>query len=345
MNDAHDGPRQLIAWTVGLVVAVILIGWALYLARQVLVLIYVSVLLAIGFGPLVRLIERQKVLPIGTRIPRWLAILIVYLGILAIAGGIALAVMPPLVTQAREFARHAPELVDRGQRDLIAHHGPREPKSFGEIVQQAPPASDVVGTAITTVWGVFGGLLGLVSVLILTFYLLVDADEVFAAIVRLFPRHRRLRVHAVSRQIASKVSAWLVGQLILAAIIGTSSVLWLGLLGIPYFYVLALIAAVGEMIPMVGPILSAIPGIAVAFGISWKYAVAVAALYLAQQQLEANVLVPKMMERQVGLTPVTVMVSLLLGGAVLGIPGAILAVPTAAILQVVFQELVSEETS
>ena len=345
MADEPEGPRQLIAWTVGLVVAVVAAAWAAYLARQVLVLIYVSVLLAIGFGPLVRLIERQSVLPIGTRIPRWLAILIVYLGILAIVAGIGLAVAPPLVTQARELAGQTPELIDRAQRYLMAHHVLTQRKTFGEIVQQAPPASDVVGTAITTVWGVFGGMLGLVSVLILTFYLLVDSEAVFAGIVRLFPRQRRLRVHAVSRQIATKVSAWLVGQLILAAIIGTSSVLWLGLLGIPYFYVLALIAAVGEMIPMVGPILSAVPGIAVAFGISWKYAVAVAGLYLLQQQLEANILVPKLMERQVGLTPVTVMVALLLGGALLGIPGAILAVPTAAILQVVFQELMSEETS
>jgi len=342
MADESEDPRQLIAWTVALVAAVIAAAWAAYLARQVLVLIYVSVLLAIGFGPLVRLIERQKVLPVGTRIPRWLAILIVYLGILAIVAGIGLAVAPALVTQARELARQAPELVERGQRYLMAHHVLRERKSFGDIVQQAPPASDVVGTAITTVWGVFGGLLGLVSVLILTFYLLIDSEGVFSAIVRLFPRHLRPRVHAVSRQIATKVSGWLLGQLILAAIIGTSSVLWLGLLGIPYFYVLALIAAVGELIPLVGPILSAVPGIAIALGISWKYAVAVAALYLLQQQLEANILVPKLMERQVGLTPVTVMVALLLGGALLGIPGAILAVPTAAILEVVFQEVVGD---
>jgi predicted PurR-regulated permease PerM len=344
MTEEPESPRQLIVWTVGVVVAVVAAAWAAYLVRQVLVLIYVSVLLAIGFGPLVRLIERQTLLPIGTRIPRWLAILIVYLGILAIVAAIGLVVMPPLVTQARELTRQSPELIDRAQRYLMAHHVLREPKSFGEMMQQAPPASDVVGTAITTVWGLFGGMLGLVSVVILTFYLLVDSESVFAGIVRLFPRHRRLRVHAVSRQIATKVSAWLVGQLMLAAIIGGSSVLWLGLLGIPYFYVLALIAAVGEMIPMVGPILSAIPGIAVAFGISWKYAVAAAALYLAQQQLEANILVPKLMERQVGLTPVTVMVALLLGGALLGIPGAILAVPTAAIVQVVFQEVVGDDT-
>ena len=80
-----------------------------------------------------------------------------------------------------------------------------------------------------------------------------------------------------------------------------------------------------------------------AFGSSWKLGVVVAVLYLAQQQLEANILVPKLMERQVGLTPVTIMVALLLGGALLGIPGAVLAVPTAAILQVMVQELVVEE--
>jgi len=139
------------------------------------------------------------------------------------------------------------------------------------------------------------------------------------------------------------VSAWLVGQLILSAIIGVTSMIWLVLLGIPYFYVLALIAAIGEFIPIVGPILAALPGLAIAFGSSWKLGLLVGGLYLAQQQLEANVLVPKLMERQVGLTPVTIMVALLLGGALLGVPGAILAVPTAAILQVVVQELVVEE--
>jgi len=182
-------------------------------------------------------------------------------------------------------------------------------------------------------------VLGLVSIVILTFYLLVDSESVFDAIVGLLPEARRARVNAVSRQVTTKVSAWLVGQLMLAGIIGTTSAVWLGLLGIPYFYVLALIAAVGELIPIVGPIFASVPGIVVALGVSWKLALVVAALYLAQQQIEANVLVPKMMERQLGLTPVTIMVALLLGAALLGIPGAILAVPTAAVLQVLLQEL------
>src|SRR5262249_41168774 len=178
---------------------------------------------------------------------------------------------------------------------------------------------------------------------ILTFYLLVDPDSAFLAIVRLFPAGRRVRLNAVSRQITTKVSAWLVGQLMLAAIIATTSMLWMVALGLPSFYVLALIAAVGELIPIVGPILAAVPGVAVAFGSSWKLGLVVGLLYLAQQQAEANVLVPKLMERQLGLNPVTIMVALLLGGALLGVPGAILAVPTAAILQVVVQELVVEE--
>jgi predicted PurR-regulated permease PerM len=338
-----DDPRTLIAWTIVMVLLAVAVAWALYLVRQVLVLIYVSVLLAIGFSPLVRLIERQQLLPIGTHIPRWLAILIVYLGILGVVAGIAFVILPPFITQAQEFATHVPQLVDRAQRYLIAHGILQERKSLGEIVQTAPAGNDVVSTMLVTFWGLAGGMLGVVSVVILTFYLLVDSESVFGSVVHLFAKERRLRVHAVSRQITIKVSAWLTGQLMLAGIIGVTSAVWLGLLGISYFYVLALIAAVGEMIPIVGPILAAIPGIAIAAGQSWKLALGVAALYLAQQQLEANILVPKLMERQLGLTPVTVMIALLLGGALLGVPGAILAIPTAAILQVVFGEMVSDE--
>jgi len=339
----RDSPRALIAWTVFVLVGVAAAAWALYLVRQVLVLIYVSGLLAIGFNPLVGLIERQPRLMVGTRVPRLLAILIVYLTILGVLAGIAAVILPPFVIQAHGFATHLPDLIDRGQRWLVAHGIVREQRTFGEIVEQTPGGTDVVGTMLFTVWGLFGGILGVVSIVILTFYLLVDSESVFHAIVRLFPRDQRLKVHTASRQITSKVSAWLLGQLMLSAIIGTTSAIWLGILGIPYFYVLALIAAIGELVPIVGPILAALPGIAIAATSSWKVAAIAALLYLAQQQLEANVLVPKMMERQVGLTPVTIMIALLLGGALLGIPGAILAVPTAAIIQVVLQEVGSDE--
>jgi predicted PurR-regulated permease PerM len=102
--------------------------------------------------------------------------------------------------------------------------------------------------------------------------------------------------------------------------------------------VLALISGIGEMIPIVGPILSAIPAVAVAASVSVNKVVLVIVFFVIQQQIENHVLVPKVMERQVGVSPVTVIVALLIGGNLLGIPGAILAVPTAAILQVLFTE-------
>jgi predicted PurR-regulated permease PerM len=124
----------------------------------------------------------------------------------------------------------------------------------------------------------------------------------------------------------------------LAGIIGTTSAVGLWLLGIPFFYVLALISGIGELIPIVGPILSAIPAIAVAASVSFKKVLLVILFFVVQQQIENHVLVPKIMARQVGVSAVTVIVALLIGGNLLGIPGAILAVPTVAILQVLFME-------
>ncbi|MBI3457603.1 MAG: AI-2E family transporter [Candidatus Rokubacteria bacterium] len=201
----------------------------------------------------------------------------------------------------------------------------------------------MVGRVAGAVWGFFGGLVGVLTVLILTFYLLVEAEALFATLVRLVPLERRARVAALSRQIALKVSAWLGGQLLLAGVIGASAAIGLGLLGVPYFYVLALLAAIGELIPVVGPLLSAIPGILVAWSVSGKLALGVAAFYVLQQQVENHVLVPKLMARQLGVSATTVIIALLIGSSLLGLVGALLAVPTAAIVQVLVQELVLAE--
>jgi predicted PurR-regulated permease PerM len=209
-----------------------------------------------------------------------------------------------------------------------------------EAVQKTPVGgSDAVGTVVGAIWRLIGGIFGLVTILILTFYLLVDGDDIVKVFVRLFPAGERLRVEDACRRVTSKVSAWLGGQLLLAAIIGTSAAIGLWLLGVPYFYVLALIAALGEMIPVVGPVLSAIPALAVALAVSPTTALGVLLFFFAQQQFENHVLVPKVMERQVGVSAVIVIIALLIGGSLLGIVGAILAVPTAAILQVLFEEL------
>jgi predicted PurR-regulated permease PerM len=195
---------------------------------------------------------------------------------------------------------------------------------------------------LAAIGNVAGGIFGVVNILILTFYMLVDSWSLREQAMHLFPRKHRARVDAASREAMMKVSAWLGGQLLLAGVIGATSAVGLWALGIPFFYVLALISGVGEMIPVVGPILSAIPAIAVASTVSMQAVVFVVIFFFLQQQLENHILVPKIMSRQVGVSPVTVIVALLIGGSLLGIVGALLAVPTAAILQVVAAELISE---
>jgi predicted PurR-regulated permease PerM len=129
----------------------------------------------------------------------------------------------------------------------------------------------------------------------------------------------------------------------LSSLIGGSSTAVLGLIGVPYFVVLGVISALGEMIPVLGPFLAAVPAILVALSVSWKLALFVAVFFLIQQQVENHLLVPKLMERQLGISPVTVILALLVGSALLGIVGALLAIPTAAIAQVLFQDLVLRE--
>jgi predicted PurR-regulated permease PerM len=346
-------PRALIRYAlVGLALTVAL-SWMLFLVRSALLLIYVSALIAIGLSPLVNAIERRRatrrhwlkpVPRLGERrLPRWTAILIIYLCIIGVLVAVGMMVIPPLVTQARDLWERFPDLLHTAQVWLIDHGVMSRELSVSEAVQKSPVGgSDAVGTVLGAVWGFVGGIFGIVTILILTFYLLVDGDDIVKTFVRLFPTGERLRVEDACRRVTNKVSAWLGGQLLLAAIIGTSAAIGLWLLGVPYFYVLALIAAIGELIPVVGPVLSAIPALLVALTVSPTLVLGVAIFFFAQQQFENHLLVPKVMERQVGVSAVTVIISLLIGGSLLGIVGALLAVPTAAILQVLFQELVAE---
>ena len=340
----HDGFAARAAIVVGLTALAVVALFAMYIAANALLLIYISVLAAIGFGPLVRAIEHQQRIPVGSRrLPRWLAILVVYLVILGALTVVGILVVPPLIEQGAELWAQLPRFVDRVQQFLLERGLLDHQVTLGEAVRQAPDASGTaVGKAATALAWTAKTLLGVITVVVLTFYLLVESDALSAGFARLFPRENRPRIVEASRKISMKVSAWLSGQLILASAIGFSAAVFLYLVGVPYFYVLALIAAFGEMIPIVGPFLSAIPAILAALAVSPRTALYVAIFWLLQQQVENHLLVPKIMQRQVGVSPVIVIVALLLGGSLLGIIGAVLAVPTAAIVQVVIEELLEE---
>jgi len=335
---------KTIAAAVAITILAVLLCVAIYLARTALLIVYISMLLAMGFGPVVHAIEHQRRIPIGTpRVPRWLAILVVYVAIVGVVMSIGVLVVPPLAAQARDLSDRIPHLADRFQAFLIDRGVIDHRVTLEEAVRNTPASpGSAVGTVASAVGWTVKMFLGIITILVLTFYLLVERDALLSGFVRLFPRENRSRVLETSRKISGKVSAWLSGQLILAGSIGATAAIGLYLLGVPFFYVLALIAAIGEMIPVVGPLMSAVPAILVGLSVSPKTALFVAIFWIVQQQLENHLLVPKIMQRQLGISPVVIIIALLVGGSVLGIIGALLAVPTAAIIQVVAQELIEE---
>ena len=344
MTRSAEEVRSLIRYAIGMTALAVFVFWCGYVVRHVLMIVYVAAILAIGFSPIVRVIERQTLIPVAKRLPRWLAILILYLAILGTLALVIALVFPPLVEQAQALWERRNDVFEKVQGYLISKGLLSEHITMREAVERAPGGSgDAAGRVFGAVAGVAGGIFGVVTILILTFYMLVDSWSLRETALRFIPKPQRKRVDAASREVMMKVSAWLGGQMLLAGSIGATSAVGLWALGIPFFYVLALLSAIGEMIPIVGPILSAIPAIAVAASLGVKKVIFVIIFFVIQQQLENHILVPKIMSRQVGLSAVTVIVSLLIGGSLLGVVGAILAVPTAAILQVIANEVLIDD--
>ena len=338
MISDREFTRRLIQ-TVATIAGAVIIAVAAWEARAALMLIYVSALIAMGFAPIVTYIERAS--PGKERlIPRWLAILSIYLVIVAVFVLLGLLVLPPLIAQASSLWERAPTLFNRLATFLLQHHLMTRRVTFEQAVQNAPTSAgaNAVGTVLVALSSLIGGIFGLLTILILSFYFLIEASTMSDYLTRFIPAEQRHTVATATRQAVAKVSAWLQAQFLLAATMGTFVAIGLWLIGVPYFYVLALVAAVGETIPVIGPIIGGIASIAMALTVSPKLALMCGVYFLVLHQLEANVLVPKIMEKRVGVNPVAVLIALLIGGELYGLVGAILAIPTAAILSVAIDE-------
>jgi predicted PurR-regulated permease PerM len=329
----RDFTRRMLQ-TVAAVTGTVILVAVLWEAREALLLIYVSALIAMGFSPIVHVLERPR------RIPRWLAILGIYAVIVGVIVLIGLLIIPPLVAQAASLSAQLPTLFNTFQTFLIKHRLMVHRVTLEEAVQSAPSGAggNAVGTVLVAISSMIGGVFGLITILILSFYLLIEAQPMFDSLIQFVPAGRRADVATAARQAVIKVSAWLRAQFVLAGVMGVFAAIGLYLFGVPYFYVIALVAAIGETIPIVGPVIGGIAAVGVAITVSAQLALMVGVYFLVLHQLEANVLVPKIMERRVGVSPVVVMVALLIGGALWGIVGAILAIPTAAIISVIVSE-------
>jgi len=193
-------PRSLIRYgLVGFAITLIAM-WTLYLVRGPLLLLYVCALFAAGLTPLVRWIERQRLLTIGKRrMPKPLAVLIIYGTVIGTLAAIGFAVIPQIIQQSQQFAKELPNLLDKGQQQLAKWGLIPPDTSFKELLQQSPiGGGDAVTMVLGAVWGFVGGLFGTITILLLTFYMLVESQKIFDFFVRLFPRQRRAQVATVS---------------------------------------------------------------------------------------------------------------------------------------------------
>jgi predicted PurR-regulated permease PerM len=335
--------RRLIFWAVAALLAGGVALWVLFLVRGVLLVLYISVLLAIGFSPAVRWLQRFRFGTGRFGLPRWAALLIFYVTVLGLIAAIIAIVLRPLTTQSRELWQALPGYADKLQT-LAEGSGLLTPGwTWKELLGQLPSPSLAVTGLLGAVQGAIGAVGAVVTILVLPYYLLLEAEDLHRGLLTLVEPGQRPVVARVTRDVAAKVGAWLGGQMVLAFVIGATATIGLWILGVPYFYVLGLVAGIGEFVPVIGPIVAAIPAVLMGWTVSLKVALLVAGYFAVQQSVENHFLVPRIMQRQVGLSAVMVIAALLIGSELLGVVGALLAVPTAAIVQVLVQEFLERD--
>ena len=338
MINPDQRDHRLVIWTIaGLVIGVVVL-WVLYLVRGVLLLLYISTLLAIGFSPAVHWFERRRVGWLRATFSRGGAILIFYVLCLAMVALLAGVILPPLIAQTRELWQAMPGYVNNAEAMLVARGWLHVNWTWAEMLQKLPSPEFAFTSIVGAAESVFGALAALATIVVLPYYLLVEADDLQDGFLRLLPVDRRERLERVTDDVTLKVGAWLGSQMLLCVIIGGLASLSMWLIGVPYFYVLGLLAGLGELVPVVGPILAAIPALITGWAVSTQTMVIVAGYFAVQQVFENYVLIPRIMQKRVGVSAVTVIVALLVGTELLGVVGALLAVPTAAIVQVVLHE-------
>ena len=184
----------------------------------------------------------------------------------------------------------------------------------------------------------FSNILTVFTIAVFTFYFLLERNNLRKFLDIFVGDDLGDRLVIVVKDIEERLGAWVRGQLLLALIIGLASYLGLFILGISYVLPLALIAGILEMVPIIGPIISAIPAIIVALTVSPGLALAVAALYIIIQQLENNLIVPTVMHKVLGMPPLAILLALMVGGRLGGVVGIILAVPVLLVIQTVVGE-------
>jgi predicted PurR-regulated permease PerM len=312
------------------VLAVLAVLAFLYMVWDIIVLLFISLIFAASLGPSINYMEQKK-------IPRAVGILLIYVVVIFVVGLVVVLIIPPITEQVDQLAATFPLYYEKfyqlfGSLNINNQAGQAVQTGIQSVSQSL---SGYTGSVVNTVTGIFGGLTTFLLVLVLTFYFSVKKDGLKHFLRSITPIKYQKYTTNMFVRIQDKLGLWLRGQLLLSAIIFV--VTWVGLmiLGVKYALVLALIAGITEVIPFIGPIIGAIPAVFLAFLQSPIKALLVVILYLVIQQLEGSIIVPKVMQKTLGLNPIVVIVVILLGAKLAGILGALLAIPVAVALMTV----------
>lgn len=317
----------------------LLVAYILYQVQFVVVLVLLALVFATLIEHPVQALERA-------RLPRPLAILVVY--VLTIGGVTLLFVLlaPVIRGQVAVFRQEAPVQFQALQQTWQSSpnallHGPGQEMLGRAIALIKDPQLAALpvpkDAAIDVLAGVGGGLIGILTTLVIAFYYLMEKAWLRQVLLEQLPLRNRLRIGRAVDEVEAKVGGWLRGQLLLCLVIGTLATVGYGVMGVRFWPLLGLWAGMTEIIPILGPWLGGIPAVLIAMTQSWDKALLVAGWAILIQFLENTTLVPRIMKGAVGLSPLTVFLAILTGTQFLGIAGAILAIPVAAAIQVVVE--------
>jgi predicted PurR-regulated permease PerM len=344
---ARAGRWGLLAWSI---IGILILGagifrYALYPIRVIFPPLLVAVIIVYMLGPLVAFVEGRW------RIGRAWAALIVYAVFLAAVGLVLAYLIQVVGHQATQFAAGVPDLITRAQNGLSSFADRLglhiSTKDVASAFKEGGSASSFLGRLTSFTSGVVRLALTMVLGPLIAFYLLVDLPKVRRGTIALVPVSRREEVLSVGRRVSVVLGSFFRGQLLVALVIGLVSALGFWIIGLPYFAMLGALTGFLALVPLIGTLLAAVPALLVAlaapnvtpYGLpirgGWPLAIATAVVLVLVQQLDQRVLSPRLHIEATRLHPVTVLLSLLVGGTLLGFWGMLLAVPVAASAKVI----------
>ncbi|MCW2513669.1 MAG: family transporter [Mycobacterium sp.] len=301
----------------------------------VLVLIGVAFFLALGLEPAASWFVKH-------RLPRWAATTLVFVVFLALIAGFISAAIPPLSEQAHQLAATAPHYMQQAQDHSSAIGRLNDRFHLQQRVTDAVSGSG--GSALSGVidagTAVFGAVTDTVIVIVLTVYFLVDLPRIRTNLYRLVPNTRRPRAILIGDQIFAKVGSYVLGNVLISVITGGATFIWLLAFGVPYPLLLGIFVGLLDLVPVVGSTIAGIVVALVALTVSLPVCIATIVFFVAFRFIEDYLLVPRIIGRVVNVPALITVVSVLIGGTVLGIVGALVAIPIAAAVQLIIQEVV-----